>query len=302
MRRIVRVAGIAAILLLALGWLGALHPAFDSIGHFRVHMLVGAAFVFLILLALRAWGITFALVAAAAVSVALMHPALPGLAPEGGSADFTVAQQNLLYINVLPEQAAAVLERSGADVLLLQEVTGPNDGILARLLAAYPAQTVCPFRNLRAVAIVSRRPFAAAPSCLEGHGLVTAPVAVGGRTVTFASLHASWPWPRDQWSNLPALEPRLRALGGPLVLGGDFNATPWSAFVRRVADAADAQIVSGFRFTFNLLVLPQGDTRFGGLPIDHVLHSPDLVPSGADLLPHAGSDHLGTLVGFRFVP
>ena len=295
-----RLAAGGVVLLLVAGWLGALHPAFDSIAHFRHHVLLGGALVLPALAWLASWRSFTTLVVVMIVSLAAMWPALPGLSPEGATGDFSVAQQNLLYLNVLPEQAIETLLAADADVLLLQEVSIRNAAILRGVAGEYPHATVCRFRKLRSVAVLSRRPFVGEPLCDGEGGLSAARIELGGRVITFASMHSYWPWPYPQWPTIRGVEDRLRTLPHPLVLGGDFNAAPWSALVRKVARETGTDLVPGFRFTFNLRILQNGDSRFGGLPLDHILHSPELKPTAVRLLPHVGSDHLGTLARFAF--
>lgn len=299
-RTIFAVGAIGLALLLAVGWFGAVHPAFDSVAHFRIHIAFVAVIVLVMAIALKLRTLAATLLLTIVVSLALTYPSLPGLAPDGGRASFTVAQQNLLYLNVLPEQAARTLGASGADILLLQEVSERNAAIVDGLATAYPHRTICRFRKFRGVAILSKAPFATEPACLDRGGLTSVGIVIGGRTVTFASLHTYWPWPYPQWTTIRSIETELRALPQPLVLAGDFNAAPWSALVGKIARDTRTQVVPGLRFTFNLRPLQGGDHRFGGLPLDHVLHSDGLQPTGIELLPHVGSDHLGSLAGFTF--
>ena len=299
-RRLVAAAGLGLAALLAVGWFGAVHPAFDSVGHFRWHLGALGLAALATLAVLRMCRTALPLAAALVTSTVLAWPALPGFAPRDGPYDFAVAQQNLLFLNVLPEQAAKVLLATKADVLLLQEVSERNAGIVRRLADDYPHRTVCRFRKFRGVAVMSRAPFLGVPGCEPKSGLVSARVSIDGRAVTFSSLHTYWPWPHRQWPAVREIEAQLRALPHPLVLGGDFNAAPWSALVAKVADDTRTRLVGGFRFTFNLRILQRGDSRVGGLPLDHVLFSDGLRSAGVELLPHAGSDHLGTLARFRF--
>ena len=303
MRTLAALGAVALATLLAAGWLGAMHPALDSVGHFRLHLVAVALALALVLAVVRARRSLALLLATAAASLALTWPALPGLAPPAkghASPDLVVAQQNLLYLNATPEDAVHALAGAEADVLLLQEVSERNRAVLRVLADRFPYRAVCPFRRFRSIAILSRHPFQGEPRCGGDAGVASARIGIAGRSIAVASLHARWPWPYPQWRHVDEINAHLAAIPPPLVLGGDFNASPWSAFVRRLSDAANARPVPGLRFTFNLRTLQRGDSRVGGLPLDHVLHTADLVPTGVQLLPHAGSDHLGTRVAFAF--
>jgi endonuclease/exonuclease/phosphatase (EEP) superfamily protein YafD len=79
-------------------------------------------------------------------------------------------------------------------------------------------------------------------------------------------------------------------IGHPLLIVGDFNATPFNNnfrhFVQRM-DLLEPQQKAG--------LLPSWPSTLPSLlrlPIDHILHSPDLTVSEQRLLPNTGSDHL----------
>ncbi|MCC0030309.1 MAG: endonuclease/exonuclease/phosphatase family protein [Brucellaceae bacterium] len=80
------------------------------------------------------------------------------------------------------------------------------------------------------------------------------------------------------------------------VIAGDFNAAPWSAAMRSIADASGATVSPGA--TWLGFGLPQALRPLAGLPIDHVL-----VKGAAPLekpwrLGDAGSDHLPVMLRF----
>ena len=85
--------------------------------------------------------------------------------------------------------------------------------------------------------------------------------------------------------------------GGPFVIAGDFNSTPWSWPFRRLLSSADlrnSQVGFGLQPSFssetNLLLR---------VPIDHLVHSPDLEVTDRRLGPRLGSDHFPLLVDLQ---
>lgn len=283
-------------LALALGWLGALHPALDSFAHLRLHLLALALVALPVLLAASRRRSALALTVTGLVSLALTWPFLPGgepgVARAGAPArSLRVAQLNMRFNNPRLDLLEQTLRDTGADVLLLQEVSRNTMQVLERL-TDYPHRHVCRFRDFRGVAVVSRRPFAAALPCAADGGLAI--VRLRDPAITMVSLHTYWPWPARQWQQLRSVKGVLRGLEPPLIMAGDFNAVPWSAAVGFVEEATGTRAVPGLRFTFNTLRLQSGNTRRGGLPIDHVLLSPDVALGKIRLMPHSGSDHLGT--------
>lgn len=85
---------------------------------------------------------------------------------------------------------------------------------------------------------------------------------------------------------------RTQAVDGPVVVVGDLNATPWSTAFRdlaRTADLANSQRGFGVAPTWEV-------GRFWAVPIDHLLHSDDLVTVDREVGPDLGSDHRPLLV------
>lgn len=81
---------------------------------------------------------------------------------------------------------------------------------------------------------------------------------------------------------------------GPHVVTGDFNATPWSyAFRRMLADSdlENSQVGFGVQGTF-----PADRFFLIRLPIDHLLHSPELAVVDRRRGPRLGSDHFPLIV------
>ena len=138
------------------------------------------------------------------------------------------------------------------------------------------------------MAILSRWPFAGAPLCPEGTGLVSAPVATPSGRVTAVALHLHWPWPFGQAAQVEDLLPVLADLPRPVILGGDFNAVPGSQAVRRIAEATGTSRAGPLRPSFFL-------RRLMPITIDHVL-APEGVAAMSEMRPRLGSDHRGQRV------
>jgi endonuclease/exonuclease/phosphatase (EEP) superfamily protein YafD len=124
-------------------------------------------------------------------------------------------------------------------------------------------------------------------------------VALPGGGVTIASQHLRWPWPYSQWFHIDALAPALAEAGSPLVIGGDFNAVPWSAAVESYAAASGTEAVGGIGPTWLHPSLPGRWRRVVGLPIDNILVSPGVTITAVSRPMATASDHLPVLVAFR---
>ena len=80
---------------------------------------------------------------------------------------------------------------------------------------------------------------------------------------------------------------------GPLVVMGDFNATPWSHAVRRIERLTGTRRIGGIGRTWHGYPTPLGEVPVPlGLPIDHILISPGIGVLSVGTLEIPGSDHL----------
>ena len=297
-------AAFGAAALVGLSFLGALHPAFDSLAHLRPHLafvaLLAGLFAFIAgplplralgLAALAAGGIGLASVAAYVV------PRGP-LTANAGEPTRTLLQMNVLYsADIGP--ALALIRDLQPDLVTLQEVAGPMMPQLSAL-AGY-ALASCPGAERFAPVILSRHGFADAPGCERGPPLARR-VELDGRPLTVISEHLSWPWPFPQQRAIAERIPRLATLPAPLIAGGDFNGTAWSVAMGRYAEASGAAPVAGIGLTFLDKRLPQALVPWIGLAIDNVLVSPGVRVVDARMLGPTGSDHRPVLVTFVLAP
>lgn len=311
---LIGVAGLAAALLFS--FLAPILPLADSVGHFRLHLiaLLGLGAVVLALLGRRRAGMSALLLAGPA--------ALFGLAPAfpdwGGAAEaagerpevISIAQFNLNYANRAPDQVVDWIRAHRPEVVTLQEVSRRNETILAQLRADYPHQTSCPFAAAGRVAVLSRLPPAPGRSrfCANGLGYVWLRVMKAGRAVSVGSLHLFWPYPHPQGAQLDRLEAAFAETPRPVLLGGDFNAAPWSHAADRVARGIGAPLLGGLRFTIDaplavVLRLPLLEAAPPlAMAIDHIAADPAFAPIAAATGPKLGSDHRPVLARLRLRP
>lgn len=282
---------------LAFSFLGAFSPLADSVAHFRLHLLFALGGVCALLLALgkRFLASASALGILALIGVGL-DPALPGEPLSGRPAELTLLQLNLLHRNSDHRAVLALIEREKPDVIALQEVSDANRSLLAALDETYPHQSVCPFAGVGAVAVLSRFPRAGGGStiggvqgCFKGRGLTWMRVATPKGPLTVGSIHLHWPYPFQQRPQVEDIAASLKGVARPMLIGGDFNAAPWSYSPNRIARDAGSRVLGGLRFTFYFSW--RGRTLPIGMPIDHVLADPTLRPVQVSVSEPVGSDH-----------
>ncbi len=272
-------AGLFA-LLCAVGFVPALHPATNTVSLFTPVLLVAVA---LGALTLAGWIRRLAL--ALCLALGAWTVAWP-LAPQRAGDDLRVYSKNLYYAN---EDMLPVLDdilKSGADIVLLQEVSTRNEQVLEDLAAAYPHQARCAVNGYRSTAIASTRPFQGPTRCALGGNITAARIKVAGQGVDVVSVHIPWPWPYESPRKAKAVDAFFAQMTGPAVLAGDFNATPWSDRVRRIARHTGTRLAGP-----NLRTLHHPELRLP-IAIDFALS-----PGGGRVTrrPLFGSDHRGLI-------
>lgn len=309
MSRLAPFLALGAMLLslpLVAGYWGAVHPAFDTLAHFRVHLALLMLVPALPLVFVRGWrriGLMIAVLSLASLSsTAVSQVRSAGAQPP--SLGYRLLHLNLLHDNGEPEKVLSLIARTEPDVVTLNEVSAAWDDALERLADSYPHRIVCPPPSpIGGVAILSRRPFSdrRPPECFDRGAMAIATVDFDGREVDVAAIHLGWPWPFGQDVQVQRVAGPLARLAPTALLAGDLNAAPWSRAARRVAAAGGLETLGGIGPTWLHRALPDPVRRFAGLPIDNVLVKGGIVPRRPLRLEDAGSDHLPVLVEFALL-
>lgn len=206
-----------------------------------------------------------------------------------------------------PDLSRQALVSADADVVLLQE---PAQLLAqpATLLAKYPHLAECHVVAACELAILSKRPIRRSRAVVKRRGgvgwgdvefLWAETTAPDGRPVTVATTHYEWQVQGGQRKQRRLLDQHAQALPQDnLVLGGDFNLTPWTRAMReqdrrlrpltrrtRAVFSWPAHIPRLFRPVYVPLV-----------PIDHVYAGPAWKTVSARRLPAAASDHYPVMV------
>jgi endonuclease/exonuclease/phosphatase (EEP) superfamily protein YafD len=296
------VVGIAAAL--GFGFLGWLHPAFDSFSHLRVHLAVLLLAAVVPLAVLRYWPEAVFAVALGVGSIWTVadwytteaHAAGPESRPV-----FRLFHLNLRFDNDRPDLVLSSIGAHRPDVITLTEVSDQWREWLVILEASYPYQIICPPpSHIGGVAILSRRPFLSESedACSDRGAFARADVDFSGRPASVVAMHLGWPWPFGQQRHLTLIERELAALGQNALVAGDLNAVPWSQTVRRVAQAGGLEVVQGVGPTWLDRRLPDAWRPRIGWQIDHVMTKGGVRVRSARTLEAVGSDHLPILMEF----
>jgi endonuclease/exonuclease/phosphatase (EEP) superfamily protein YafD len=276
---------------------------FDSLAFHMLGLGLGLC-ALLALAGARRLAAAFALAAIVAGSVMGISQYRHGLPlTSAGPHDLTVLWFNVLFENTTPpEQIAAALLGSGADVLVLSEAE-PLRSVLGQLQTRYPFRLGCERRC--SMLVLSRLP----PGHTEMRSLGQpnpdrlAEIRIapeGHMPLRLMALHFIKPWHYGQTEHdLWYLKDQIDRGPGtlPLVLVGDFNSAPWS---RRLDTIRADHGLSSLRRT------PATWPAFAGpfgVPIDQLLVRGDvavssITPWGDGL----GSNHRGLLFSLVLPP
>lgn len=255
-----------------------------------------------------------ALVAAANgyLVAATLEPPAP--APAGGER-LRVLTLNVFTQNYYTNRVERFFRRTGADVLVLQELTAYWAQELEALRDLYPHAwpPLTPFTS--EIAILSRHPIAEADVLPAPPGTVAGPASrpvravlqLGEARVELYGVHPDTPRSPEQWrrrnAQLRWLAAEIQARGGaePRIVAGDFNAPPWSPHFRDFLGSVGLRDASGGG--------PRRPTRqprllapylsWLGAPVDHLLVSAGVAVEAFAVGRDVWSDHLPVIADLR---
>lgn len=228
------------------------------------------------------------------------------VAPRTGT-DVQVLQANLGLGKADPAELVGLATDHKVDLAATEELTDVEADRLTKagLTRPLPYTYLAPSPGGTGLGIWSRYPL----SDVQNHpgfrlGVLSARVAMPSGPVRFVAVHLTPPYPRPsgQWSHemkkLDDLLTNLAAAHEPVVVAGDFNATPDNAQFRALtdydySDAAD-KAGSGYLGTYPT------DRWWGPrLMIDHVLGGAGAFPTDLHAVDLPGSDHRGLVATVR---
>lgn len=280
---------------LLLGMLGRFFWPLDLLAHFRVHYVVALVLCGVMLLVLKDWrSSVFALLAAALAAVPTFDYVHPAAMARSSRNALRVLSLNVWFRNEDPGRLAPYLESSGADVIVLQEISQGQARDLRARLKSYPHAYV-EGAALTDVVLFARWPLRE-PGTVKlsstGVSALRAIVDWRGMPITVVGAHLHWPiGPRNSArrnGELVGLAELARTHTGPLLLLGDFNITPWSAHFSKFLDTSrlkDCAAGHGLDPTWPSQVWPLG------IRIDHCFASAHWLALNAWTGPRVGSDH-----------
>lgn len=246
----------------------------------------------------------------AAVMVTTVHALSYVLAPLSAGPTLPIPQMprhdglRLFSANVRAEseqipQVIGAAIAVDADLVLLQEI-GPEDiaPMLDRAVdAGFGHRILDPLPGYFGGAVLSKWPVDGSAISVGGYPMISARVRTPEGDLGVVNVHAVAPLDRENhrvWrTQLAELRTMLTTTASPLVLAGDFNATPDHVELRRVAEAGIRSQVLGLGSS---ATFPDHGPLPPLLALDHVIASRDVVLVGWSTVEVAGSDHRGLIV------
>lgn len=288
----------ALVTLFVITFAGLLAPVFapfDLINHLRLHFLETAVALFLVFALLRARRLAMGAFTLALINLVLAAPAF-ALTQKGepGSPGIRLVSLNVGGESAEPRRIEAYLRRQDADIVLLLEAGRTLVPMLDRIADLYPHRVDCMGEQLCRLALLSKQPMTdshALPRSDTTPPAIVARLDADGRRFTLYGVHIARPLVLDRHRrDFDRLIGAVEAIEGPLVVAGDFNATPWSWEMTRLTLATGMVRGRVFGATW-----PARRPMVAQFLIDHVLArgAIDLVEvrSGHPV----GSDHLPTI-------
>lgn len=285
---------VAILLALTAPWLGLLgrwHWVLDLLTHFHWQYAVTSLLALLWLGFRRRWFHAGAALVTLLLSVFM-------LAGEMQITGFKGGPMRVVSLNVLaglPNKQPALewLRKSEAEVLLLYEVDSGWAEAFQSLKPEYPHQFIELRSDNFGVAALSRVPMQT--ELVQGPGSLTPSVQVkvemAGHPLLLLGIHPvppmgeAWAVARD--TQMTDLARHVAAQELPVLVAGDFNASPWSAGVRLLRTGNSL----GFRASFPMTRPTWMARSIFAIPIDLVMTTPQIGIVEREVGPDVGSDH-----------
>lgn len=284
------------------GWI------FDLASNFRFQCLLAFAGIFFVLFAFRRW--RWAAFVGVMLAWSGSHFVDSVIAP-AGTAEASRRQYRAMHLNLYVdnEQAATVLDlirRESPDFVLFQELTPRLLGDLESLRSEYPHVANYARDWVNGQAVFSKWPIIRKdfrePDGGWYWGYLTVELQLPEAKLIAFAIHPTPPMSDAMWNGrnevLGEVGKQAAATVGPMMIIGDFNCTPYSAFfqeLKSISGTRDSRTGRGILATW-----PSKYPAFMRIPIDHCLVSKELTVVDRRVGEACGSDHQSIIVDFQF--
>ncbi len=284
------------------GFLGRLHWFLDLFSHFRVQYMQLGLLIIAIYLWQRMNRKAVAMVLLAAVNYAPVLPLYFGNPPAPTREPIRAMLMNINALNGNTEQVLSAIQQADPDILLLEEVTTKWNRQLQVLNETYPHHVEQPRDDCFGIKLFSKLPLSNPEVTSISETEIPTILATIHTPLGEISFIGTHPLPPIGGSYAESRNRQLRALPAvvasrphPVLLIGDLNASPWSPHFQTLKKESGLKnSMKGFGFQPSW----PANRFFLKIPIDHVLHSEEIIIHNRFLGPNVGSDHLPVIVDF----
>lgn len=306
LRVIVVLAGATISALSLLGFLGQFHWVLDLCSHFRIQYVIALLLVCALLLMLRCRKTAFGFLLFAGLNGALVLPLfLGGQQPK--PTGLPTLRVMLLNVNTNtgdPVLVKKAIQEADPDILVLEEISARWLEDLSWIKTSHPYSIAQPREDNFGIGLFSKQPLIEGKIEYIGMNIpsIRASIHTSGNSLRIVATHPTPPTSRDysRWRDKQLDQlPRILGSPWPLLLVGDLNVTPWSSHFRRLTQRTgllDSSKGRGFHPTW------PNNNWFLRIPIDHVLHTPDISVVERRVGGDVASDHFPVIVDILVPP
>lgn len=302
-RGLLTAAGFVACAATVFGFLGRFSWFLDLFSHFRVQYALGLSVLGLLLLVGRRRTTAVAFFVFAGINLSVILPLyFGGQAPL--PKDIHTLRAMLLNVNTRlgdPQRVKQAIQGIDPDILVLEEISSQWMTDLAWLARSHAHCVVQPRDDNFGIGLFSKLPLDEQEIVYIGDAdvpSILATVDAGYARLRVIATHPLPPgsaeysrWRNDQLDRIPDYV----RLDLPVILLGDLNITPWNYHFRRLLNRTgllDSSKGQGVQPTW------PNWSFFFRIPIDHCLHSHDVIVCRREVGPDVGSDHYPVIVDF----
>lgn len=226
----------------------------------------------------------------------------------------TVMHFNVHTVNNRYDEVTNYMADSGADIIFIQEIDQTWSLELFTHVEGYELIVTEPRDDNFGIAMLVKKSIKDTMTRARARDVTKAmvpsievDVEFDGRTMTFLSVHTTPPISPvcantrdDQMREVAKWVKQQQERGNAAVVIGDLNATPFSAAFQELTESAElisSQTGFGYQATWPGTRPANGAAQFVlGIPIDHCLHTDELVTADRQVGLSLGSDHRALVV------
>ena len=287
------------------GFFGKYWWVLDLASHFRVQYFILLLLLTCILLFQKKYKIAFVFLTFTAINFSLILP-LYLKNTDAINDDSPIARAMLINLrtsNNKYKKTINAIKKYNPDFLIVEELNTQWLGQLSNLTNNYPYYITAPQEDNFGMAFYSKIP----PEKLEVKyiGMIGLPSVAGqfnfgGNLLTIIGTHPVPPIGNDYFKyrneQLAAIPNFLKNYDTPILLLGDLNFTPWSYYFKLLIKKSaliDSSKGKGVQPTWPTMFFPFL------IPIDHCLHSQNIIITDKIVGDNIGSDHYPLVIDFQ---